>query len=344
MWDAESFDSRTMIFSAFQDYNPSSVNHAGMYVVVLGEPQMSDYTGMDGVMENLPVPSIINFYSTGPGGHSTMTLWNGTWPFYYIRKMDGSHGKNLPLNDLCSPGGNSPCPPPIRGLRIKAITAPCSDNTCVSSAFPATGVASDWNLLVHDDIWGGIGNHTISIDNPTYCNETNAFVHIAVQLLLRNGLSPYDAVSSYYVSANSAGFYWCNNPWQHSVGEAGKPLLCNKSGSSISCTFTNGGSCTYGNNIYYGPLAEVNSYSYSGSYCSAGTGGNVTFSLPEGDFFWVIASFTLYGIRNSPEGELDNNSLDYPVEGSYGRDSNGNERPAAGLCYGMPQSFYNPCI
>ncbi len=110
--------------------------------------------------------------------------------------------------------------------------------------------------------------------------------------------------------------------------EAGKPMICQKNAnSSISCTYTNGGSCTTDNTIYYGNLSGVSSYSYSGAICNIGTSGNITFDLGAGNWFWVIVS---------------NNGI---KEGSYGKDSNGMERPEAsgvGLC-DYPQDLTNTC-
>jgi hypothetical protein len=128
------------------------------------------------------------------------------------------------------------------------------------------------------------------------------------------------------VSGNSYGVYWCGtgvNPT-----EAGKPMQCSKSGADIICTYTNGGNCTTNNTIYYGALANVGSYGYSGSICSLGTSGTTTFSLGTGDWFWVIVSTN--GIK----------------EGSYGKNSSGTERPEAvgvGSC-DLPQSLTDTCI
>jgi len=109
--------------------------------------------------------------------------------------------------------------------------------------------------------------------------------------------------------------------------EAG-PMLCQKNAnSSITCTYTNGGSCATDNVIYYGLLSAVSQYGYVGAICKVGTSGTVTFSLAAGDWFWVIVS---------------NNGL---YEGSYGKDSSGIERPEAILMpCDFPQDLTNTCL
>jgi hypothetical protein len=77
-------------------------------------------------------------------------------------------------------------------------------------------------------------------------------------------------------------------------------------------------------NIYYGILEGVSSYGYSGHVCNLGLGGTTSFSLPGGSFFFVIV------------GDDDT------VEGSYGKDGAGVERPVSGSC-GFLQDLGNPC-
>ena len=69
-------------------------------------------------------------------------------------------------------------------------------------------------------------------------------------------------------------------------------------------------------NVFYGDLASVASYVYTGSSCDLGATGSATFSAPAGDLFFVVAS---------QEGT---------IEGVHGFDSEGRARPlqAAGAC------------
>jgi hypothetical protein len=63
--------------------------------------------------------------------------------------------------------------------------------------------------------------------------------------------------------------------------------------------------------IVYGPLGGVATYAYSGEACLLGKNGVATFNPGAGDSFWVIVGNTT------------------SREGSYGRASNGTERPPA---------------
>jgi len=72
--------------------------------------------------------------------------------------------------------------------------------------------------------------------------------------------------------------------------------------------------------LYYGPLSAVSSYGYTGSVSGLGATGSSAVTLPSGSLFWVIAA------RNG-------------VEGCYGTDSAGAERPcfpSAGSCAVTP--------
>ena len=115
---------------------------------------------------------------------------------------------------------------------------------------------------------------------------------------------------------------WClQNP-----SEAGKSMQCIKgAGTSIVCSYTNGGNCASDNTIYYGPLDSVSTYAYSGAVCNLGNSGSASFDPGTGSWFWVIVS---------------NNGV---YEGSYGKNSNGAERPEAvniGIC-DYPQNLKN---
>ena len=70
--------------------------------------------------------------------------------------------------------------------------------------------------------------------------------------------------------------------------------------------------------IVFGPLAGVATYAYTGQACLLGKSGAATFNPGAGDYFWVIVGNTT------------------TLEGSYGRASNGTERPPAPSLAGCP--------
>ena len=77
---------------------------------------------------------------------------------------------------------------------------------------------------------------------------------------------------------------------------------------TIEIQFTPGCDAT-DHTVYYGPLAMVSTYGYTGALCNVGTGGTATLdALPEDMFFLVVA----------------NNGT---VESSYGADGAGAQRP-----------------
>jgi hypothetical protein len=61
--------------------------------------------------------------------------------------------------------------------------------------------------------------------------------------------------------------------------------------------------------VYYGNLADVSTMTYSGQVCGLGVDGAATLNPGNGSFYWVIVA------------------NDGSVEGSYGKDSAGVERP-----------------
>jgi hypothetical protein len=81
------------------------------------------------------------------------------------------------------------------------------------------------------------------------------------------------------------------------------------------------------NTIYYGPLASISSYGYSGQQCVIGTSGSYNWTYPAGDLFFVIVG------------------NDGVAEGSYGVDSGLNERPedAALTTCPVPQVLTDRC-
>jgi len=79
--------------------------------------------------------------------------------------------------------------------------------------------------------------------------------------------------------------------------------------------------------IYYGPLSQLSSYGWSGSTCGIGnTGQYAGFNPGAGSYFFVV---------------VGNHNAD---EGSYGTDSMGAQRPAAGASYcGRTQQLQTGC-
>ena len=79
-------------------------------------------------------------------------------------------------------------------------------------------------------------------------------------------------------------------------------------------------------NIYYGPLADVSSYAYTGAACAVGASGSASLDPGAGSFFFLIVG--------NDGGE----------EGSYGTDSGALERPedVGGIC-DVPQQLADRC-
>lgn len=77
--------------------------------------------------------------------------------------------------------------------------------------------------------------------------------------------------------------------------------------------------------LYYGPLSSVSSYSYTGSIGGLGATGGGSAMLPPGSIYWVLAA------RND-------------VEGCYGLDSDGVERPSSGSVAQAPNRNCQTCV
>ncbi len=79
-----------------------------------------------------------------------------------------------------------------------------------------------------------------------------------------------------------------------------------------------------GHAVHWGPLSSVAAYGYAGAACAIGTSGTASFDPGAGSAFFVVVG--------------DNGA----VEGSYGRRSDGTERPEAAAC-GRPQGLSASC-
>jgi hypothetical protein len=157
------------------------------------------------------------------------------------------------------------------------------------------------------------GGYTRSVDFPTTPGVLDGSY---------NGGTSDAFISKFDVTAGEGAF-----PTPGETCGSGMPqMLVSGHGPSTSVITVSyePGCSTSDNNLYFGPLEEVSSYGYSGQVCGVGTDGVASLSLPGGSLFFVIVG--------------DNAS----VEGSYGKDGMGAERPAAGGC-GFPQDLSAPC-
>lgn len=91
----------------------------------------------------------------------------------------------------------------------------------------------------------------------------------------------------------------------------------NANGTDIDVTWDVAGCPEDDYNLFFGDLAVVKAYAYSGATCALGASGQATFTPPNGSAFWVIAG-------------VDADAR----EGSHGYDHGGRTRPAdaGGLC------------
>jgi len=190
MWDPDSFPARSTMAKVEQEKDEGTNIHACWYGVHVCErptagsgflcQKLYDYN-----MREIPSFTIsVGMTSTGPGGITTISLsgWGSAVgpAHYWIQLQNGTSGTNLPPSNICSPGGTGPCPAPIRGYQIRAITTGCADGTCddPTPAKPTTGIASDWNLTVGGG--GTINGRTptfpiagVTIQNPATCTPAN---------------------------------------------------------------------------------------------------------------------------------------------------------------------------
>jgi len=112
-------------------------------------------------------------------------------------------------------------------------------------------------------------------------------------------------------------------------GEASMLLVTahNAATSVLSINYDNTTCLTIDNNIEFGSLAAVNTYAYSGQECSIGNTGVYSWNYPPGSLFFVVVA---------------NDGI---VEGSYGIDGNGEERPedAVSILCPLPQALADDC-
>ncbi len=213
MWDAASFDSRTMMGIVEIAYNEGATTHAGYVNVEVRERPNAgtDYffTRSNNIASSpIPAPRITNVVSGGLGGTSTFNVAGWKTGFsninYWVRLQDGTTGDNLALNARCTPGGTGACPAPIQGYQIVAIYANCQDGNCNSTtdvpAPPTTSLVSSWNLTVTNGYLSG-RTPTFPLNNVQVTNPNQeGYVYIAARMAYA------DNFAGVYTSANALGF------------------------------------------------------------------------------------------------------------------------------------------
>jgi hypothetical protein len=124
----------------------------------------------------------------------------------------------------------------------------------------------------------------------------------------------------------------CNAPAQ-TPGEAsgeGLPMLLvtahDVSASSMDISWNRACSAS-DHTIEYGPLSQVSQYGYTGQVCGLGDVASTTWSYPGDSLFFLVVG------------------NDGSVEGSYGLDGGGTERPEdlVGPSCPVPQDLSDPC-
>lgn len=97
----------------------------------------------------------------------------------------------------------------------------------------------------------------------------------------------------------------------------GTPMRLSKNGNDLEVTWDTGPCPATNYSIFYGSLAGMPAYEYDGAVCLVGASGQATFSAPDDDLYFILAS------ANAER-----------IEGAHGFDSEGRTRPAAanGLC------------
>ena len=237
MWDASSFDSKIVMATIEQPQLEEAIYHWADYYAVLAERESEGFHLPKGTFKAIPTFNISEAKSTGPGGFTFITL--NDWgkirgPAHYrIKLKNGVICDDCDFDSLCSPNGNSICPPPIIGYQIRAITAPCTDEDCMFPAPPKDGLSLSWNTpVINGTITGRnpifpIDN--IRIINPAECNSTNRFIYLATQILFADGYS------SSFVSSNSIPIDWCSKNNDEIAVKSPLKLEIQASSSSIEC-------------------------------------------------------------------------------------------------------------
>lgn len=220
MWDATSFDSKTMTAIVEIASNKGLATHAGYVDVEVAEARSNGFLFTRPYhlyTQKIPSPYIENFISTGPGGVSTFDITgflDGQSINYWVILENEMSGNNLLLNPRCSPGGVSPCPPPIEGYKVVAITSGCADGTCndPTPSPPTTSVASQWNLSVSNRyIQGRVPTfpiYNVQVTNPSNENPSNAYIYVALVMMYGYDSAWGGRIEGVYTSANSIGFRW----------------------------------------------------------------------------------------------------------------------------------------
>ncbi len=136
------------------------------------------------------------------------------------------------------------------------------------------------------------------------------------------GLPPHDAAQDWAVLVGTAA----DAPGEASAVEPMRVTRFDPGTGDI--TVSHGVSCfAMDYDIVYGPLSGVSTYEYTGRACALGDNASATFNPGPDSVYWIVVGVTA------------------TYEGSYGKSSNGFERPeATGLAWcDLPQSLAGGC-
>jgi subtilisin family serine protease len=211
----------------------------------------------------------------------------------------GSDGFNDGINDgVCLPSGVSTC----------NTNADCpAGNTCVL-------VSTDYALVAGTSFASpyaaGVAALALSVNPDLSADQVEAVLRLSAADLDPPG---YDTdYGCGFVNAFSAVQLALSTP-----GEAEGLLVTSADSMTGNLSLSYLPACgSQSHDIYYGPLDQISTYGWSGSTCGIGTTGQYAgFNPGPGSYFFVL-------VANAGA-----------VEGSYGTDSMGAQRPAAGSLY-----------
>jgi hypothetical protein len=215
-----------------------------------------------------------------------------------------------------------------------AADAQCgTDGQCDSTTADAfiAKLSGDLSLLVYGSYLGGSGEerpYVVAPDgggNAFVAGNTDSADFPTTPGALDNSYN--DGTSDAFISKFGTPFVVDPSSTPGETCGSGMPQMLVQGRdpvtSSLDVSFDPGCN-TADNNVYFGNLADVSSYRYSGELCDVGMGGTANLSLPGDSLFFVIVG----------DDEI--------VEGSYGRDGEQVERPWSGSC-GFVQDLGNPC-
>lgn len=211
------------------------------------------------------------------------------------------------------------------GLRQRHFRKGVTDCvTCHSDSNPANKTVVAEKILPPFYANPGTGHPNIP-DNP--CNPSPGFREnfAASTLGLDNdGNGTFDA-------ADPSCSLAAATPGETSGGALAQLKVVSHNASTRQMTLSYGVACqTTDNTIYYGPLDQVSTYTYTGQQCAIGATGtyNWTYPASPSSFFFLVVG------------------RDSAAEGSYGKRSNGTQRPPSTTNTTCPraQNLTQPCF